>query len=71
MAVNGKVKAHQEIKNSSFLKLLYKNSRSITKKYAMNNINIAKLSQLWAMRIYAINPIAGGAIRIKSVGINF
>ena len=71
IAAIGKVNAHQEIKNLIFIKFLYITKTKIVK-------NSPKLNKIWAKKskvpvsfIYEINPIDGGAISIKRVGINF
>ena len=71
MAAKGKVKAHQDMKNLSFVKLLYITASKAKKKYAIKSRNNENVSQLVAIRIYDIKPTAGGANKIKNVGINF
>lgn len=70
-AAIGKVNAHQEIKNCIFRKFLYiTNIKTVKNSPKLNKI-CAKKSNSPVNLIYEINPIAGGAIKIKSVGINF
>jgi len=70
-AAKGKVKAHHDIKNLIFVKLLYIVISSATKKYDIKRRNTEKISQLAAILIYEMNPTAGGARSIKNVGMNF
>ena len=59
------------MKNLIFIKFLYITNTSIVKNSPRLNKICAKKSKLPVNLIYEINPIDGGAIKIKSVGINF
>ena len=70
-AVNGKVNAHQEIKNFKFKKFLYINNNKNIKNSARLYNALANISYCMPFILrYAISATAGGAININSVGIN-
>jgi len=71
MVINDDVNARKDMKNSSFLKFLCSIMSKMSKKYEIINIKIENVFQFCVIRMLAINPIAGGAIRMNNVGTNF
>ena len=70
IAALGKVKAHQDKAKLSFKKFLYINTNNILKNKAKFKSIIAKTSKLLVNFKQSKKPTEGGAIIIKSVGIN-